>query len=433
MGAKRSRWNSSSVAKLARDADPISEIESRARALVLKAMDMGWSGPPFDPIKLASLLGFQISATDEVRDARLTSTKNGPLIEFNPNRPHSRVKFSVAHEIAHTFFPDYSQKIRHRSADHGHADDHEVEMLCNIGAAEILMPLGSFLSVPDAPPDINDLMDLRAELGVSTEALLLRFAHLSRLPVAMFCASKSNSGRYVVDYMVGSEFWSGPNLKGMVVAHDSCLTECTAIGFTAKANESWGRAGSVHVEAVGLPAFPGSIWPRVAGLLISGVSRENVAEIEYVHGDATQPRGDGPRVVCQVVNNAALRWAPRGFAAAAKRVWPDAQASFTNWITNTSKRDRLGAAHIWKGEPVSLASLVAQEGWGNSTSPRIKYSALASALGEVARYAGEHGASVHMYKIGTGQAGGKWEVIEEMVRDQLVAHGVKTTVYSLPS
>ena len=41
-------------------------------------------------------------------------------------------------------------------------------------------------------------------------------------------------------------------------------------------------------------------------------------------------------------------------------------------------------------------------------------------------------ASVHMPRIGTGHAGGSWEIIEELVLDTLVHQGVPVTVYSLP-
>ena len=42
-------------------------------------------------------------------------------------------------------------------------------------------------------------------------------------------------------------------------------------------------------------------------------------------------------------------------------------------------------------------------------------------------------ASVHMPRIGTGQAGGSWSIIEDLVDNELCAHGVPVTVYDLPN
>jgi hypothetical protein len=42
------------------------------------------------------------------------------------------------------------------------------------------------------------------------------------------------------------------------------------------------------------------------------------------------------------------------------------------------------------------------------------------------------GAAVHAPRIGAGQAGGSWPVIEELINDILVRQGVKVVVYDLP-
>jgi hypothetical protein len=42
----RTLWTNKSVIKFAGKSDPISLIEDKARELVLRARDAGWSGPP---------------------------------------------------------------------------------------------------------------------------------------------------------------------------------------------------------------------------------------------------------------------------------------------------------------------------------------------------------------------------------------------------
>ena len=43
-------WTNKSVLEFAGEANPIELVEAKARALVLKARDAGWSGPPYSPL-----------------------------------------------------------------------------------------------------------------------------------------------------------------------------------------------------------------------------------------------------------------------------------------------------------------------------------------------------------------------------------------------
>ena len=110
-------WTNASVRAFAKNADPLTAIEEAARTLVLKAREKGWEGPPFNPLRIAELLEVQIEANSSVADARLVATERGPKIEFNPQQPRERVRFSIAHEIAHLLFPDWSEQIRNRGGD----------------------------------------------------------------------------------------------------------------------------------------------------------------------------------------------------------------------------------------------------------------------------------------------------------------------------
>src|SRR4051812_46947945 len=118
-------WTNPSVLKFAgSNSDPVAAIIETAQSVVLKAIDDGWKGPPFDPLMLADLLRIEIIARQDVVDARTTPAKNNRfLIEFNPNRPKARIRYSIAHEIAHTFFPDCHEQVRRRSALHENKDD----------------------------------------------------------------------------------------------------------------------------------------------------------------------------------------------------------------------------------------------------------------------------------------------------------------------
>lgn len=84
-------------------------------------------------------------------------------------------------------------------------------------------------------------------------------------------------------------------------------------------------------------------------------------------------------------------------------------------------------------EDMYLLNMVAQRGVGQSNTPRLRYVALETCLDHLAEMSKELSASVHMPRIGTGHAGGDWEVIRELIADILVKQGVPVTVYSLPS
>ena len=70
---------------------------------MLRAIQAGWQGPPFDPFKLAEHLGISAIPREDVLDARVLPAGSRRLqIEFNPNRLRGRLRFSVAHEVAHS-------------------------------------------------------------------------------------------------------------------------------------------------------------------------------------------------------------------------------------------------------------------------------------------------------------------------------------------
>ena len=95
MPLNRILWTNRSVLKFAGEADPIGVIEAKARGLVLKARDAGWSGPPYNPLAIADLLGIPVEANGEVIDARTVATSTGVRIEFNPTPRENECGFPL--------------------------------------------------------------------------------------------------------------------------------------------------------------------------------------------------------------------------------------------------------------------------------------------------------------------------------------------------
>lgn len=428
------RWTNPSVKAFAKGADPLFAIEEAARNLVLKARENGWKGPPFNPLRIAEMLQVKIQANSSVADARLVATESGPKIEFNPQQPRERVRFSIAHEIAHLLFPDWSEQVRNRGGNKT-PDDWQLEMLCNVAASEFVLPIGS-LSVASDIPTIEDLMRQRREYDVSAEAFLIRLAKISSQPIGIFVSSplvsEGGARHYKIDYFISSPTAPKVRLSGLAIPNDSIVRRCTAIGHTGRAVENWVTGAATQIECVGLTSYAGSVYPRVAGLVRFDQAEENHVPIRLLHGDILEPRNGGKKIICQLVNDKAVKWGG-GVANRIARRFPYAEEAYSKQFVQIPQRDRLGRAIFSEAsEDLTIASLIGQEGFGPSLFPRIRYAELGACLEQAAEYAASVGASIHMPKIGTGSAGGDWSTIKELIIAVMVRAGLSVTVYDVP-
>jgi O-acetyl-ADP-ribose deacetylase (regulator of RNase III) len=344
------------------------------------------------------------------------------------------VRFSIAHEIAHLLFPDWSEQVRNRGGNKT-PDDWQLEMLCNVAASEFVLPIGSLSAASDIPP-IENLMRQRREYDVSAEAFLIRLAKISSQPIGIFVSSplvsEDGTRHYKIDYFVSSPTAPKIRLSGLAIPNESIVHRCTAIGHTDRAVESWVMGAATQIECVGLTSYAGSVYPRVAGLVRFDKAQENYLPIRLLHGDVLEPRNGGKKIICQLVNDKAVKWGG-GVANKIARRFPDAEEAYIKQVVQISQRDRLGRAIFSEAsEDLTIASLIGQEGFGPSLFPRIRYAALSACLEQVAEYAASVGASIHMPKIGTGSAGGDWSTIEELIVDVMVRAGLSVTVYDVP-
>lgn len=423
-------WTHPSVKRLLSEThqpDPTVAIAERARQLTMDAAEKGWQGPPFDPFELAELRGIALVARDMVDDARLVPG-DPPRIEFNPKRTAARIRFSIAHELGHHLFSDADKAVRHRKQTEG--DNWQLEMLCNIAAAEFLMPAGAFPERYVDDLSLPHLLDLRKSFGVSTEAVLRRAVRLSEQPAAVFAATREEKG-IRIDYLVRSRAWSPRIRPGARITDETMLRRCTAVGFTVAGDETWSDE-SVRFQAVGVPAYPGHQYPRIVGLVQPTEAVEQVrGRFAYLRGDATEPVGDGPKVVVHVVNDKARRWFRRGFAGALARRWSDAASDYERWTEHDSPQ--LGTIHAYRvSEDLTIVSMVAQRGYGESKRPRVQLSALDACLQAVASAALDEDASVHMPLIGSGQGRIAWSTVRELVVERICGADVPATAYVLP-
>ena len=172
--------------------DPEEIIRHLARNEIADARNYGLSGPPFDPRILASIMGIQYEESKQLihsQDAELQPIGKGNtdlIIRYNPDKPKTRQNFSIAHEIAHTFFPEYRDQYKAHHKIGKFNPDSEVEFLCDLGASEIIMPSPEFnIDVKERGISLKSLERLAKRYNASLEATAIRMIRTDLVPCAL--------------------------------------------------------------------------------------------------------------------------------------------------------------------------------------------------------------------------------------------------------
>ena len=243
-------------------------IRSEARGVIEYARSLGWSGPPFDMRQLASILGIRDRAIPGmVQDALIRPCDDGDSFEilWNPDVAETRRNFTFGHEIVHTFFPDCATEIRYRGPLHRCDPKKSIEVLCDLGAAELLMPMAEFdAQVRELGTSLATLDVLREMYVASREAVARRMVSLTAEPCAIafltcrlspreleasrqlgFLDAERPHPKYRVDMMFVSESFRAERLPlHKSVPDDSCVYRAAAsqtsfIDASAEGTERW--------------------------------------------------------------------------------------------------------------------------------------------------------------------------------------------------
>jgi hypothetical protein len=172
------------------ESDPAAAVRAKARELIAQFHGAFGETPPFNMEALASFRGIRPSSEPPAHspDAELCPDgKGGVLLRLNRNRPVTRQRFSVGHEVTHTFFPGYGEKVQCRKpAARSWADPEDViETLCDIGASELLFPLPWFADDAERlGSSAQGMADLAEQYKASPEATVRRMVGISKEPVA---------------------------------------------------------------------------------------------------------------------------------------------------------------------------------------------------------------------------------------------------------
>lgn len=154
--------------------------------------------------------------------------------------------------------------------------------------------------------------------------------------------------------------------------------------------------------------------------------------IRYVKGDATEPMGDGPKIIAHVCNDVG-GWGA-GFVLALSRRWAGPESEYRAWYGDRAHNDfALGAVQLVPVEnELWVANIIGQEGLvATAEGPPVRYQAIEAALQDLSDEARARAASVHMPRIGCGLAGGEWAAVERIIERTLVSAGIDVVVYDL--
>lgn len=160
--------------------------------------------------------------------------------------------------------------------------------------------------------------------------------------------------------------------------------------------------------------------------------------ISYVVGDATEPQGEGNKVICHCCNDIG-GWGC-GFVVALSKKWKKPEEQYRKWFSQRKSGImtpfELGAIQFVKVEKdIVVCNIIGQEGiYSNLDVPPIRYWAIEKGFEQVANIVKkEKNCSVHMPRIGCGLAGGEWSEIEAIIKKTLISSGISVTVYDLPN
>ncbi len=167
---------------------------------------------------------------------------------------------------------------------------------------------------------------------------------------------------------------------------------------------------------------------------MSAKIRKGKAMIEYLEGDATDPVGEGPKIIAHCCNNVG-GWGS-GFVLALSARWIEPEMAYrTLYERNKDHFHKLlGSIQIVPVEDgVWVANIIGQQGVKRpGVDKPIVYTALEVGLKALGEFAWYHGASIHLPRIGCGLAGGSWAIVKSLIQRSIPSGRTAIYVYDFP-
>lgn len=151
--------------------------------------------------------------------------------------------------------------------------------------------------------------------------------------------------------------------------------------------------------------------------------------INYIVGDATDPKTPGNKIIAHICNNKG-GWGA-GFVLALSNRFSEPEYVYREFYKNNNLN--LGDVQLVNVKPdIWVANMIAQLGYLNinNTTP-LQYNHLETCLNRLYKKAVKYKASVHCPRIGCGLGGGKWEKVYPIIDKTLVSKNIDVFVYDI--
>lgn len=164
--------------------------------------------------------------------------------------------------------------------------------------------------------------------------------------------------------------------------------------------------------------------------------------INYIKGDATNPIGNGNKIIIHCCNDVGA-WGA-GFVLALSRRFPTVEYAYRYWfkeiddeLIDTTIYSKTGPCVLGEvqfckvNNNIWVANMIGQHNIGFINNlPPIRYDAIETCLNKVAKNAKDINASIHCPRFGSGLAGGNWLEIEKLINKTLILNNISVTVYA---
>lgn len=275
-----------SLLEQGRQRDPSATDEELIVAIADEIVDTIDLEPPVNERMLASYVGInRIDVCDLPWAGCLVHEGGDLIIRVRASDPRGRQRFTICHEVAHTFLPGYSQRAQYRCTPlsrRGRRDDNEV--LCDVAASALLLPTRHVkAAMQDAAFTLETIEDLADECEASLEATARRVVSLWPEPCALIrleVMTKPREPNGEPKLRVSSSVLNGtwpyfPAYKS--VSDDHILNDCTN-GATVYSTTNLdciaaSPVGDVEVHARPYPFYDGDGDLRMRVLAIARRAR----------------------------------------------------------------------------------------------------------------------------------------------------------------
>lgn len=185
--------------------------------------------------------------------------RHGFNILFTEHSNRTRLRFTLAHELCHTFFYEYVPEMKFVP----HKIDPMEERLCDFGAAELLMPSAAVQrSATQRPICIESLRALADQFSVSSAAMFLRLRSLKLWRCVFSEWHRMLNGNFELAKLYGSNRvpwqWEDPSILTQAWESYRSSFGSTFVRYEAESGRSVYYPAQFQIQRIGNRIF--SLW-----------------------------------------------------------------------------------------------------------------------------------------------------------------------------